>query len=472
MSAPLRPAAEVVLGKRYELTQRIAGGGMGEVWRARDQVLGREVAVKILRKEYVDDPTFVERFRAEARHAANLSHPGVAAVYDFGEGLADGENPYLVMEHVPGEPLSALISREGRLPAGRTMDIVGQTALGLQAAHDAGVIHRDVKPGNILVTPQGEVKITDFGIARATNSVPLTQTGAIMGTAYYISPEQASGGSVTPASDLYSLGIVAYECLSGRRPFAGDTPVSVALAQVRDEPPALPDDVPQPARALVMRLLAKDPGDRPASAGELGREALALAPTLAAAARSAASPAVDATRVMPVVTPGDDAEPGETVTVAAVPEPSGPRTDPGFRLPAPSHTPHWLPYAIALVVGALLLLLLVRACGGDAQTVGTTEESPTASAPTSVEVVAEDYLGRPVEEVRQELVDLGLRVEAVRSPGGGTVGTVKDVSPTGALEEGSTVALGVVAAPPEDSDDDESDRGKGKGKGNGKGRDD
>ena len=265
-----------VLGGRYRLTERIAGGGMGEVWQAQDDVLGRGVAVKILRREYADDSTFLERFRAEARHTAGLSHPNIAAVYDFGEGREEGGSPYLVMEHVPGEPLSALVSREGRLAPDRTLDIIGHAALGLQAAHDAGVIHRDVKPGNILVTPDGVVKITDFGIARATNSVPLTQTGAIMGTAYYISPEQASGQSVSPGSDIYSLGVVAYECLTGRRPFDGDTPVGVALAQVSQEPPALPDDLPAPVRELVMQMLAKDPAARPPSAGALGREALAL----------------------------------------------------------------------------------------------------------------------------------------------------------------------------------------------------
>ncbi|MGH8938175.1 MAG: protein kinase domain-containing protein, partial [Actinomycetes bacterium] len=245
------PTTDQLLGSRYRLTDRIAGGGMGEVWRARDEVLGRDVAVKILRREYAEDPTFLERFRAEARHTASLSHPNIAAVYDFGQGDDDLGSPFLVMELVPGEPLSALVAREGPLAPDRTLDIIGQTALGLQVAHDTGVIHRDVKPGNILVTPDGAVRITDFGIARAVGAVPLTRTGAIMGTAFYISPEQASGGQITAASDLYSLGIVAYECLSGRRPFPGDTPVSVARSQGRDEPPALPEAVPAPVRDLV-----------------------------------------------------------------------------------------------------------------------------------------------------------------------------------------------------------------------------
>ena len=444
-----------VLGGRYRLTERIAGGGMGEVWQAQDDVLGRGVAVKILRREYADDSTFLERFRAEARHTAGLSHPNIAAVYDFGEGREDGGSPYLVMEHVPGEPLSTLVSREGRLTPDRTLDIIGHAALGLQAAHDAGVIHRDVKPGNILVTPDGVVKITDFGIARATNSVPLTQTGAIMGTAYYISPEQASGQSVSPGSDIYSLGIVAYECLTGRRPFDGDTPVGVALAQVSQEPPALPDDLPAPVRELVMHMLAKDPAARPRSAGALGREALALQKTVAETA--ATVPPLDRTRTMSAV---------DAAAAAAGPATPDPRsdqttvvvgrlssdTDPGFRLPDVSKAPRWLPYAVALAAGAILLLLLMKACGGGDNTAGTTADtgdgassSPTAAA--QVEVAKADYLGRPVAEVQTELVGLGLRVTVVRSEGGGVVGTVKDVTPTGTVEEGTAVQLQVVADP-------------------------
>jgi serine/threonine-protein kinase len=234
------------------------------------------------------------------------------------------------MELVPGEPLSALMSREGPLTPERTLDIVGQAANGLQAAHDAGVIHRDIKPGNILVTPDGVVKITDFGISRATNSVPLTETGAIMGTAYYISPEQASGQSVTPASDIYSLGIVAYECLTGRRPFDGDTPVSVALAQVSQEPPALPPELPASVRDLVMQMLAKRPADRPASAGDVGQAAMALRPTLAVAATQALDPP-EPTRTLPAV--GAGAAPAYAEETTVVTPRLGTDTDPGSGCP-------------------------------------------------------------------------------------------------------------------------------------------
>jgi serine/threonine-protein kinase len=468
-------AADQLLGGRYRLAERIAGGGMGEVWRAQDEVLGRLVAVKIMRKEYADDPTFLERFRAEARHAAGLSHANIAAVYDFGNGGAgDAGSPFLVMEHVPGEPLSALVAREGALTADRTLEIVGQAALGLQAAHDAGVVHRDVKPGNILVRPDGQVRITDFGIARAANSVPLTQTGAIMGTAYYISPEQASGGSVTPASDIYSLGVVAYECLTGRRPFAGDTPVSVALAQVRDQPPALPAALAPPVRDLVMRMLAKEPGDRPASAGALGREALSLAPAVRRQATT------EATRVLPVpgVAAGAAADlgpatPGHGTTTVVTRRDQD--TDPGFHLPAPSQLPTWLPYAAGLVALAVLLLLVAQACGSDdAEPVaGTSAASKAADGEAGVEVDPADYLGRPVAQARAELEGLGLRVTVDRTVGGGEVGTVKAIAPTGSVPPGGQVALEAVAAPPpQDSDDDEDgDEGNGKGKGKGKNED-
>ena len=468
---------DLMLGSRYRLAERIAGGGMGEVWRAEDTVLGRDVAVKILRREYADDPTFLARFRAEARHTAGLAHQGIAAVYDFGEGDAaeaaaepGAGSPYLVMELVPGEPLSALMSREGPLTPERTLDIVGQAANGLQAAHDAGVIHRDIKPGNILVTPDGVVKITDFGISRATNSVPLTQTGAIMGTAYYISPEQASGQSVTPASDIYSLGIVAYECLTGRRPFDGDTPVSVALAQVSQEPPALPPELPAAVRDLVMQMLAKRPADRPASAGDVGRAAMALRPTLAAAATEALDPP-EATRTLPAVAAG--AAPAYAEETTVVTPRLGTDTDPGFRLPDVSRAPRWLPYAIALAVAALVVLLAVRACGSDpTSTAGTTGASASGAGPTAaatVDVVARDYLGRPVADVRADLVALGLAVDVQRSAGGGVVGTVKAVAPTGSVTAGTTIRLDVVAAPPPK---EKPGKGKGHGDGNDQGKGD
>jgi serine/threonine-protein kinase len=266
------------LDGRYLLDRRIATGGMGEVWRGRDQTLGRPVAVKLLRPEYASDESFLVRFRGEARHAARVSHPGVASVYDYGEVIGDDAHPtaYLVMELVEGEPLSALLHREKRLSPEKTLDILGQAADALQAAHALGVVHRDIKPGNLLLRTDGAVKVTDFGIARAVDAAPLTATGIMMGTAYYVSPEQASGRPVTPASDVYSLGVVAYECLAGRRPFDDRNPIVVVMAHQQDEPPPLPPDIPEPVRGLVQAAMAKDPTRRPASAGSFGRTAAAI----------------------------------------------------------------------------------------------------------------------------------------------------------------------------------------------------
>ncbi len=269
----MRPTAGVTFGGRYELSSRIAVGGMGEVWKATDSIIGRAVAIKILKDEYMGDPGFLERFRAEARHAALVNHEGIANVFDYGE---EQGSAYIVMELVPGEPLSAIIEREGRLPSDRVLGIVAQTGAALQAAHDAGLVHRDVKPGNLLITPEGRVKITDFGIARIADQVPLTATGQVMGTVQYLAPEQASGHMATSATDVYSLGIVAYECLAGRRPFTGDSQVAIAMAQINDTPPELPSDVPAPVQRLVMACLAKKPEDRPKSAAKLAQAATAL----------------------------------------------------------------------------------------------------------------------------------------------------------------------------------------------------
>ncbi len=265
----MRPISGITLGGRYKLTDRIAIGGMGEVWRARDQVLGRLVAIKILKEEYTGDPGFLQRFRVEARHTALLNHNGIASVFDYGE---EEGSAYLVMELVPGQPLSTIIERERVLSPDRTLSIISQTAKALAAAHVQGLVHRDVKPGNILILPDGRVKITDFGIARIADQVPLTATGQVMGTAQYLAPEQATGQQATGSSDIYALGVIGYELLAGRRPFTGESQIAIALAQVNDTPPPLPESIPLPVRSLVMSMLAKDPSDRPSDA-----EALAVA---------------------------------------------------------------------------------------------------------------------------------------------------------------------------------------------------
>ena len=258
---------EYVLDGRYALIERIASGGMGEVWRGVDQILGRPVAIKLLSAVHAGDGQFRARFRAEARYAASLSHPGIARVFDYGEDSPLG-GPYLVMELVNGEPLSAILERVGRLPADVTLDIVGQAARALDAAHQTGIVHRDIKPGNLLITADGTTKITDFGIAKAhaMESANLTATGIVMGTALYVSPEQATGSALTGSSDVYSLGVVAYECLTGQPPFVADQPLAIAIMHKHDPVPPLPADVPKPIGDLVLSMLAKTPQGRPESA--------------------------------------------------------------------------------------------------------------------------------------------------------------------------------------------------------------
>ncbi|WP_243738414.1 serine/threonine-protein kinase, partial [Cellulomonas shaoxiangyii] len=263
----MRTAPGVALGGgRYRLLRRIAVGGMGEVWEANDDALQRPVAVKVLRAEFAGDAGFLERFRTEARNSAALSHPNIAALFDYGE--QDG-SAYLVMELVVGEPLSDLLEREPVLDLRRLLPVLAQTARGLHAAHQAGVVHRDVKPGNILLARSGKVKITDFGVSLAADQKTMTATGMVMGTAQYLSPEQAVGRPATPLSDLYSLGVVAYEALAGKRPFTGPTAVDIAVAHVNDPVPPLPTTVERRLSALVLRLLSKEPSERPASGEEL-----------------------------------------------------------------------------------------------------------------------------------------------------------------------------------------------------------
>jgi serine/threonine-protein kinase len=257
---------DYVLDDRYSLIERIATGGMGEVWRGSDQLLGRPVAIKMLAAMHAGDEQFRARFRAEARYASSLSHPGITRVFDYGEESPLG-GPYLVMELVDGQPLSEILERYGRLDPYVVLDIVAQAGRALDAAHRAGIVHRDIKPGNLLIMADGTTKITDFGIAKANlPDMNLTATGIVMGTALYVSPEQATGQPLGGASDVYSLGVVAYECLAGDPPFVADQPLAIAIMHKHDPVPPLPSDVPRPVADLVYQMLAKNPEDRPESA--------------------------------------------------------------------------------------------------------------------------------------------------------------------------------------------------------------
>ena len=283
-----------LLSQRYRLDERIATGGMGDVWRGTDVVLGRNVAIKVLLPTLVTDPDFNARFEGEARTLASLRHPGVVDVYDYGESeLVTGETAvYMVMAYVHGEPLSHRIADAGRLGVPETLSLVTQAARALHAAHGKGIVHRDVKPGNLLVQPDGQVILVDFGVARSAAVTSVTAANAVPGTALYMAPEQASGKAVSPATDIYALGVVAYHCLAGETPFTGKTPIEVAIAHLHSEPPPLPDDVPASVQALVARALAKDPADRFPSAQAFavaasnGRSAAALRSAVAGGAAS------------------------------------------------------------------------------------------------------------------------------------------------------------------------------------------
>ena len=309
-----------VFSERYELNHLIARGGMAEVYRAHDRLLDRPVALKVLFPELSVDRSFVERFRREAQAAANLSHPNIVPVFDWGE---DSGTYFIVMEYIDGRPLSSILKSAGPLSPERTADIGAHVAAALGYAHKHGVVHRDVKPGNVLITDDGQVKVTDFGIARAVNTEEsLTQTGAVMGTATYFSPEQAEGLGVDARSDIYSLGVVLFEMVVGRPPFLGDSPVAVASKHVRDHPPApreLNPQIPPTFEAIILKAMAKDPAYRYATAEELradllrfteGRsvqamdEATGLIGVAGAATVVGAAVGMDATRAVGAVDPG------------------------------------------------------------------------------------------------------------------------------------------------------------------------
>ncbi|MEV7625579.1 serine/threonine-protein kinase [Actinoplanes sp. NPDC089786] len=266
-----------LLDNRYRLDERIATGGMGDVWKGTDVVLGRTIAVKVLRDNMMSDPEFAARFYGEARMMAAFRHPGVVEVFDYASSTGDGDNQcaYLVMAYVEGEPLSSRLKEQGRLDVTETMSIVSQAADALHAAHQNGTVHRDVKPGNLMIRPTGAVILVDFGVARSNAVTSVTGVNSIVGTALYMAPEQVAKGKVTPATDIYALGAVAYHCIAGRPPFDGDNALQVALMHLEDEPAPLPDEVPPAVRELISRAMAKHPDDRFHSAAEFAEAALA-----------------------------------------------------------------------------------------------------------------------------------------------------------------------------------------------------
>jgi serine/threonine-protein kinase len=446
----MRPTSGLTFGGRYQLSNRIAIGGMGEVWQATDLVIGRTVAIKILKDEYLGDPGFLERFRAEARHAALVNHEGIANVFDYGE---EEGSAYLVMELVPGEALSTILEREKVLATDRVLDIVAQTASALHAAHAAGLVHRDIKPGNLLITPDGRVKITDFGIARIADQVPLTATGQVMGTVQYLSPEQASGHPASPSTDIYSLGIVAYEALAGRRPFTGESQVAIAMAQINETPPPLPASVSEPVRNLVYSCIAKNPADRPASAAHLARAAQALRRGDVAAA-AAAVPGVL----------GEDSLGtafGEAQTTRVLPTMGGYGQG---ALPVESKRRNpWTWPLIALI--AILLVVLVGSIialfaqpntpvgpSSPPPSSSTPEETPSVS-PTGdlVNINISQFEGMTQAEVQDALDKLELAYDVTQglvAPTKADELKVYDITPAGNVPKGTTIHVKIYAPIP------------------------
>ncbi len=310
------------------LEERIASGGMADVWQGTDDVLQRSVAVKVMRADPDNEEIFAERFRDEALHSAALLHPNITTLFDYGE---DDHLSYLVMELVQGLPLSAILREQGPLQPDTVRSVLGQAALALGTAHEAGVVHRDVKPANILVREDGLVKLTDFGIARAMDAIGHTRVGEMLGTPNYISPEQAVGQQATGASDLYALGVVAHEMLTGERPFDRGTPIATALSHVNEPPPPLGEEVPDDIREVVEALLQKDPDDRPENAASVAvmlgvapaeLSGLDLDPASGVPSGYFVSPVTPVTPVNAKV-PADVAAaagPADTPTVAAGPE--------------------------------------------------------------------------------------------------------------------------------------------------------
>lgn len=461
----MRPTQGVSFGGRYELQSRIAIGGMGEVWEATDHVIGRTVAIKILKDEYMGDPGFLERFRAEARHAALVNHEGIASVFDYGE---ENGSAFLVMELVPGEALSTILERDKSLSADKTLDIVAQTASALQAAHAAGLVHRDIKPGNLLITPDGRVKITDFGIARIADQVPLTATGQVMGTVQYLSPEQASGHPASPATDTYSLGIVAYECLAGKRPFTGESQVAIAMAQINEQPPPLAPTVPIPVQNLVMAMIAKKPGDRPSSAATVARAAQALRRgdlnSAAIAVPAIATGGVaddDATRILTAT--GDDTTrilpttaqlPTEAEAAAA-----------GDDEPEKKKRSPWTWPLIALIIilliavgGTIWALVSNQGPAPDPSDSATISDTPTPEItesetpePEQINVSDLELVGMTCDEATAAAKAVDLLVTCVTgstaAKNADQAGTVQSVSPRGMVQPGSTLTLTLFADP-------------------------
>ena len=453
------------LGGRYRLDERIATGGMGDVWRSTDEVLGRTVAAKVLLPSLLNEPGFIERFRGEARVVATLTHPNIVRVYDYGEAPipGGGQVAYLIMEFIEGEALTARLQQKGRLTADEAMPLLSQAAEALHAAHEHGIIHRDVKPGNLLIAKGDRVMLTDFGIARSAMTGGLTQAGSVLGTAAYVSPEQATGQQVTGQSDVYSLGIVAYQCLAGRRPYDGDNPIELAMRHVNDTPAPLPDDVPEPARRFVERALAKDVTVRFATGQEMADAARAVSEGRGMAAPAGAGPAP--------VGPNGGFAPGAAAVGAASPPPGrgmDDRTAVASQFDPSTPAPQQKRNRMTLIVVSSVVLVVVLALGGLALWSGDDVDANTADGDTTSSAVEETqdaepaidvagYINENPQAVKAELEDLGYTNVSVQGRGM----FVSDITPSDpeGFETPITVHASITKVNPDDSDTQPSNDG-------------
>jgi len=447
---PMTPATDQgqLLAGRYRLDEPIASGGAGSVWRAEDTVLERMVAVKLLRPEIARDQLARAKFLAEARSASRLSHPSIVQVYDYGDDDSKADVPFLVMELVDGLSLAGVLAA-GPLGADRTVQVIAQVAAGLQAAHAAGVVHRDIKPANLLTSPDGHVKITDFGIAGVASSASATITGTVVGTPAYLAPERAAGGSATPASDLYSLGVVAYECLTGARPFSGPA-AEVSAAHLWRPFPPLPASVPADIVLLVGALTARDPALRPRSAREVAERAAVLHPGPAGEAALPARPGLVFAAARP-----DVAEP---VTVTDLTDQGVPGEPAPPSRPAPMRRPRWWRAGAAwlAIAAALVTVSLIGWSVGfiDASGSPTTVARRPALSPSApgVALSSAALVGLPASNVLAYLQRLGLHPHLVDvATSAEPPGTVLSVQPGGFLTLGTVVT--VTAAGPLPRDD-------------------
>ncbi|GAA3530943.1 Stk1 family PASTA domain-containing Ser/Thr kinase [Aeromicrobium panaciterrae] len=494
----------VVLGDRYRLDTLIGGGGMGEVWRSHDELLDRDVAVKVIRENLADDESVRTRLRTEAHLAGSLHHQNIVDVYDYGEHEDESgqTTPYLVMPLIDGVSLAAMLKSRVALPVGETMSIVTEMAQALAAAHEAGIVHRDLKPGNVMITPSGRVMILDFGIARSLDAEPLTQTGALLGTADYLSPEQAAGKQATYASDLYALGIVAFTCLTGTPPFHRETDIATALAHIQAPPPELPAEIQSSGIGpMIGSLLAKDPAQRP-SASEVAAIAGALATTVPTDLGRATAP--DATQPGAAATTAGGAETAGAATTTTLAGATIAEATPGRRGSRRTVLISSAVLALAAVVLAFMYVSRgdievpdvrkmtsveaastlaakglkvkthdVDAAGYKAGVVVTQSPDPGSrvdegtvvdlGVATGLVAIPQDLLGTSYDDAAKILEALGLQPERDEQTSSKPAGTVIAVDPSTHARPGATVIL-TVARPGggDDSDDKKEDKGKGK----------